>query len=60
MSFGLKNAKVTYQRMAITLLHDMTLYVNDMIIKSKTREEHMHDLHKFFKRINQYGLRLKH
>ena len=40
MSFGLKNAGATYQRIATTLLHDMMhnkvkVYVDDMIVKSK-------------------------
>ena len=40
MSFGLKNVRATYQRMATTLLHDMMhneveVYVDDMIVKSK-------------------------
>ena len=41
MFFGLKNAKVTYQRAMVALLHDMMhpeieVYVDDMIDKSKT------------------------
>ena len=39
MPFGLKNAKATYQRVMVTLFHDMMykeieVYVNDMIAKS--------------------------
>ena len=45
MSFGLKNARATYQRMATTLLHDMVhkeieVYMDDMMVKSSTREGH--------------------
>jgi hypothetical protein len=63
MPFGLKNASATYQRMATTLLHDMMhkeveVYVDDMIVKFKTREEHPANLHKFFERIRDYKLRL--
>ena len=63
MPFGLKNAGVTYQRMATTLLHDMMhneveVYVDDMIVKYKDRESHIVDLRKFFKRIKEYRLRL--
>ena len=63
MLFGLKNAEATYQRMATTLLHDMThneveVYVNDMIVKSKDRESHAINLRKFFERIKEYRLRL--
>ena len=59
MSFGLKNAGATYQKMAIALLHDMVhneveMYVDDMIIKTKEREGHIINLRKFFKRIKYY------
>ena len=63
MSFGLKNAGETYQRMATTLLHDMMhneveVYVDDMIVKSKDRGSHTINLRKFFERIKEYRLRL--
>ena len=63
MPFGLKYAGVTYQRMAIALLHDMMhneveVYVDDMIVKSKDREDHIANLRKFFERIKEYRLRL--
>ena len=63
MPFTLKNASTTYQRMATTLLHDMMhkeveVYMDDMIVKSKTREEHPANLWKFFERIRDYKLRL--
>ena len=59
MPFGLKNAGATYQRMAIALLHDMMhneveVYVNDMIVKSKDKENHTTNLRKFFKRNKEY------
>ena len=39
MPFGLKNARVTYQRAATTIFHDIMhqdvkVYVDDMIVKS--------------------------
>ena len=51
MPFGLKNAGATYQRMATTLLHDMIhkeieVYVDDMMVKSTTREGHFAALDK--------------
>ena len=63
MLFGLKNAGVTYQRMTITLLHDMIhneveVYVDNMIVKSKDREGHIIYLRKFFERIKEYKFRL--
>ena len=56
MPFGLKNASATYQRVAITLLHDLIhkeveVYVDDMIVKSKGREGNILVLRKFFERI---------
>ena len=56
MPFRLKNVGVTYQRMAIALLHDMMhkeveVYLDDMIVKSKDREGHIANLRKFFERI---------
>jgi hypothetical protein len=53
MLFGLKNIGITYQRMATALLHDMMhkeveVYVNDMIVKSATKGEHITNLRKFF------------
>ena len=63
MSFGLKNATATYQRMATAFLHDMMhneieVYVDDMVVKSKDRESHTINLRKFFERIKEYRLRL--
>ena len=63
MPFDLKNAKATYQRMAIALLHEMVrneveVYVDDMIVKSKDRENHTINLRKFFERMKEYRLRL--
>ena len=52
MSFGLKNAGATYQRMATTLLH-----VYDMIVKSKDRGSHTINFRKFFERIKEYRFR---
>ena len=63
MPFGLKNAGATYQRAATTLLHDMIhkeveVYVDDMIVKAKEREDHLPNLKKFLERIRKYNLRL--
>ena len=63
MTFGLKNAGATYQRVATTLLHDLIhkeveVYIDDMIVKSKDREWHIQALRKFFKRIRFYKLQL--
>ena len=63
MPFGLKNAGATYQRAMVTLFHDMMhkeieVYVDDMIAKSKTDEEHIVNLQKLFERLREFKLRL--
>ncbi|XP_039014758.1 uncharacterized protein LOC120144864, partial [Hibiscus syriacus] len=63
MPFGLKNAGATYQRAMVTLFHDMMhkeieVYVDDMIAKSKTEEEHIQNLRKLFQRLRKYQLKL--
>jgi len=63
MSFGLKNAGATYQRAMVALFHDMMhkeieVYVDDMIAKSKSEEEHLANLRKLFERLRKFKLRL--
>ncbi|RVW35680.1 Retrovirus-related Pol polyprotein from transposon 297 [Vitis vinifera] len=53
----------TYQRAATTLFHDMMhrdveVYVDDMIVKSRDRADHLAALQRFFERIRQFRLRL--
>ena len=47
MPFGLKNAGVTYQRLVNMMFNEqigktMEVYVDDMLIKSKTASYHVH------------------
>ena len=61
MPFGLKNAGATYQRVATALFHDMMykeveVYVDDMMVKSETREGHFEALDKFLERSEKYNL----
>ncbi|RDY12604.1 Retrovirus-related Pol polyprotein, partial [Mucuna pruriens] len=63
MPFGRKNAGTTYQRAMVTLFHDMIhkeieVYVDDMITKSKSPEQHLKDLRKLFAKLRKYRLRL--
>ena len=63
MLFGLKNVGATYRRAATTLFHDMMhrdveVYVDDMIVKSRDRADHLVALKRFFERIRQFRLRL--
>ena len=61
--FSLKNARATYQRAATTLFHymmhrDVQVYVDNMIVKSRDRVDHLVALERFFERIRQFILRL--
>ncbi|KAL4271635.1 hypothetical protein GQ457_13G011690 [Hibiscus cannabinus] len=63
MPFGLKNARATYQRAMVTLFHDMMhkeieVYVDDMIAKSRTLDEHIVNFEKLFQRLRKFRLRL--
>jgi len=63
MPFGLKNTGATYQRAMVALFHNMMhkeieVYVDDMIAKSRTKEEHLVNLRKLFGRLRKYRLRL--
>ena len=55
MLFGLKNAGATYQHTMTTIFHEMMLreledYMDDIVVKSKTREDHVQILRKVFER----------
>ena len=63
MPFGLKKVGATYQRAATTFFHDMMhrdveVYVDDMIVKSRDKANHLAALEIFFERIIQFRLRL--
>ena len=56
MPFGLKNAGATYQIVATTLFHDMMqrdveVQVDDMIVKSRDKADHLAALPRFVERI---------
>jgi hypothetical protein len=49
MTFGLKNAGATYQRVMNLIFHDllgvlMEVYIDDVVVKSVGFKEHMADL----------------
>ncbi|KAG8501727.1 hypothetical protein CXB51_003885 [Gossypium anomalum] len=63
MPFGLKNTGATYQRAMVTLFHymihkEIEVYVDDMIAKSRTEEEHIEVLRKLFLRLRKFQLKL--
>ena len=53
MPFGLKNAGATYQRLVTKMFSDLIgqtveVYIDDMIVKSKKKEQHVANLQKAF------------
>ncbi|KAL0462151.1 UNVERIFIED_CONTAM: Transposon Tf2-12 polyprotein [Sesamum latifolium] len=63
MPFGLKNAGATYQRAMQRIFDDMLhknveCYVDDLVVKSKKREDHLYDLRKVFERLRRYQLKM--
>ena len=64
LPFCLFNAPATFQRLMETCLGDLHLnyciiYLDDIIIFSKTPAEHIERLGKVFKKLAEAGLRLK-
>ena len=63
MPFGLKNAGATYQRAMTAIFHDMMQqeledYVDDIVVKSKKREEHFYVLKRVFERCRAFKQRM--
>ena len=63
MSFGLKNAGSTYQRMMTRMFESLLgknieIYIDDMVVKSKVVSEHLGDLRVIFEILRSYRLRL--
>ena len=63
MPFGLKNARVTYQRLVNKMFSkqigtNMEMYVDDMLVKSKEKSAHLDDLREMFTTFRQYQMKL--
>ncbi|KAI5340149.1 hypothetical protein L3X38_019423 [Prunus dulcis] len=63
ISFGLKNAGATYQHTMQKIFGDMLhknveCYADDLVIKSKRREDHLKDLRMVFNRLRKYQLKM--
>ena len=63
MSFGLKKASVTYQRLVNKVFVDkidrsMEVYVDDMLVKNSTIEQHIEDFADMFASLCLYNMRL--
>lgn len=59
MPFGLKNAAQSFQRLMDSVLRDLPfifVYLDDILIASATREEHLEHLRVLFTRLSQHGL----
>ena len=64
MAFGLTNAPAAFQRLMEHCLGDLNfktciVYIDDIIVYSKTFQEHIERLEAVFSRLEQYGLKLK-
>ena len=63
MSFGLKNAGSTYQKMMTRMFEpqlgkNIEVYIDDMVVKSKAEAEHVSDLGSIFVVLRKHKLRL--
>ena len=63
MSFGLKNAGATYQRLVTKMFRPLLgktieVYIDDMLVKSKERPDHAEHLQEDFELLRAYGMKL--
>ncbi|UYV77679.1 hypothetical protein LAZ67_15001900 [Cordylochernes scorpioides] len=59
MNFGLKNASQTFQRFMDEVtkgLDFVFVYIDDVLIASKNKNDHIQHLHTIFKRLSDHGL----
>jgi hypothetical protein len=63
MTFGLKNAGVTYQRAMNLIFHELLgntveVHIDDIVVKSTKFSSHIADLRKAFDKMCWYGLKM--
>ena len=63
MPFGLKNAGATYQRLVMKMFQyllgsTMEVYIDDLLVKSKQRQDHITHLQQVFDILREYGMKL--
>ncbi|XP_027357435.1 uncharacterized protein LOC113866835 [Abrus precatorius] len=61
----LKNAGATYQRTMNTIFHDiigklLQVYIDDIVVKTKCKSDHVGHLRQAFERMRKYGLKMHH
>lgn len=61
MTFGLRNAAQTFQRFVDEVLRGLDFtysYIDDILVFSRSRDEHLDHLRQVFQRLEEYGLLL--
>ncbi|RVW77299.1 Transposon Ty3-I Gag-Pol polyprotein [Vitis vinifera] len=63
MPFGLKNVGATYQILMTKIFkpligHTVEVYIDDIVVKSETRDEHVLHLQEVFHLLRKYGMKL--
>ena len=61
MADGLRNAMSTFARMAAKVFKEdkaISSYVDDIVVQSKLKQEHIEDLHRAFNNLRNAGLKL--
>jgi len=63
MPFGLKNADAIYQRVMSTIFRDhlrktVECYVDDIAVKSRSKDSHLHDLRMVFDIMQAHQLKV--
>ena len=63
MAFGMKNAGATYQRAMNIIFNDrigkfMEIYIDDVVVKSQTFDDHIDYLKQTLQRMRKYNLKM--
>ena len=63
MPFGLKNVRAIYQRLVTKIFQlligkTIEVYIDDMLVKSKERLDHMKHLQETFELLRRYDMKL--
>jgi hypothetical protein len=61
--FWFKNASTTYQRAMNLIFHDLLgivqeVYIDDVVVKSDSMDDHLADLRLALERMRRYGLKM--